>query len=119
MRVFLVEDSPAVCRRLEAMLASMAGATTVGSASGADEAVCASLTQRPNAVVLDLNLARGSGFDVLRAVHEQAPDIEFYVLSNFSAAPYRRRAAQLGARSFFDKTTEFERLRDALAARVF
>ncbi|HLB17365.1 MAG TPA: response regulator [Burkholderiales bacterium] len=118
VRVFLVEDSPLVCERLEAMFASIAGTTTIGHAAGADEAVRKILSARPDAVVLDLNLAQGSGFDVLRAVHEQAPEIDVYVLSNFSGEPYRRRAERLGARGFFDKTIEFERVRDTLAARA-
>ena len=118
VRVFVVEDSPLVSTRLEAMLAAIAGVTTVGHAAVAEEATHSILAQRPHAVVLDLGLARGSGFDVLRAVHEQAPEIDVYVLSNFSGEPYRRRAARLGARGFFDKTTEFERVRDTLAARV-
>jgi DNA-binding NarL/FixJ family response regulator len=113
-----VEDSPLVCERLEALLASVAGATTVGRAAGADEAVRAILSARPDAVVLDLRLAQGSGFDVLREVHERAPGIDVYVLSNHADEPYRRRAERLGARGFFDKSTEFERVRDTLAARA-
>jgi DNA-binding NarL/FixJ family response regulator len=118
VRVFLVEDSPLVCERLEALLASVAGATTVGRAAGADEAVRAILAAQPDAVVLDLKLAQGSGFDVLRAVHERAPQIDVYVLSNHADEPYRQRAERLGARGFFDKSTEVERVRDTLAARA-
>lgn len=116
--VFLVEDSPLVCERLEAMLAAVAGLATVGRAAGAEEATRSILASRPDAVVLDLKLAQGSGFDVLRAVHAEAPGIDVYVLSNLPAEPYRRRAERLGARAFFDKTNEFERVRDALAARA-
>ena len=104
--------------RLEALLASVAGVVTVGCAIGADEATRSILAGRPDAVVLDLKLAQGSGFDVLRALHDQAPEIDVYVLSNLAAEPYRRRAERLGARGFFDKTTQFERMRDTLAARA-
>jgi DNA-binding NarL/FixJ family response regulator len=118
VRVLLVEDSPLVCERLERLVAAIPGAVTVGRASGADEAVGRILAERPDAVMLDLNLAQGSGFDVLRVLREQAPEIDCYVLSNFCAEPYRRRAKRLGARGFFDKTTEFERMREVLAARA-
>ena len=118
VNVFLVEDSPLVCERLEALLASVAGVVTVGRAIGADEATRSILAGRPDAVVLDLKLAQGSGFDVLRVLHDQAPEIDVYVLSNLAAEPYRRRAERLGARGFFDKTNEFERVRDTLAARA-
>ena len=69
-------------------------------------------------VLLDISLADGSGFDVLRAVRPQAPQIDFYVLSNVSSYPYRQLAGTLGARGFFDKSTEFERVRELLAAAL-
>lgn len=116
LRVFVVEDSPIVLERIEAMLASIDGAKFAGHAQRADAAIRAILEARPDAVVLDLKLGEGSGFDVLRAVREQAPEIEFVMLSNFASAPYRRLAERLGAAHFFDKSTEFERVREALAA---
>jgi DNA-binding NarL/FixJ family response regulator len=118
LKIYLVEDSPIVLERLERMIGEIGGASAVGHASGADEAIRGILQARPDAVVLDLKLASGSGFDVLRAVHEQAPSIEIYMLSNFAAEPYRRLAERLGAREFFDKSTEFHRVRDVLAARA-
>lgn len=117
-KVFIVEDSPIVRERLVAMLGSIDGAAAVGQASRADEAIQAILEAQPDAVVLDLKLAQGSGFDVLRAVHERAPGIDLYMLSNFAAEPYRRMAARLGARDFFDKSHEIQRVRDVLAARA-
>jgi len=118
MNVFLVEDSAQVVRRLEEMLAAIEGVRTVGSAARADEAIREVLTLRPDAVLCDVSLAQGTGFDVLRALHAQAPDVEVYMLSNFATEPYRRIAARLGARDFFDKSTELERMRDAVAARA-
>ncbi len=117
-KVFVVEDSPVVLERLERMIAEIRGAVAAGHASSAGEAIHGILAARPDAVVLDLKLSDGSGFDVLRALHEQAPAIEVYMLSNFAAEPYRRLAERLGAREFFDKSTEFQRVRDVLAARA-
>jgi len=118
MQVFLVEDSVMVLERLTAMLASVPGTQVMGHATEADDAIRAILEGRPDVVVLDLKLARGSGFDVLRAVHERAPEIDVYMLSNFSSEPYRRLAERLGARDFFDKSSEFERVRDIVAKRA-
>lgn len=117
-KVYLVEDSPIVLERLESMLGTIEGAATIGRASRAEEAIHGILDTQPDAVVLDLNLAEGSGFDVLRAVRARAPAIDVYMLTNFTADAYRRLAARLGARGFFDKSTEFESVRAALAARA-
>jgi DNA-binding NarL/FixJ family response regulator len=118
LKVYLVEDSPAILERLEALLATVEGARTIGRASRASEAIEGILAEQPDLVVLDLKLAEGSGFDVLRAVRGAAPGIDVYMLTNFASEPYRRLAERLGARNLFDKTTEFERVREAIVDRA-
>ena len=118
LRVFLVEDSVPVRERLQAMLAALDGARVVGHAEAADGALESILAAAADVVVLDVKLAQGNGFDVLHALREAAPAVEVYVLSNFASQAYRRAAERLGARGFFDKTTEFERLRESLARRA-
>ena len=114
--VFLVEDSASIRERLVRLLESVPGAQVIGQAADAEEAIAAILAARPDVVVLDLQLEQSSGFDVLRAVHSLEPRIAFYMLSNFASEPYRRHAEHLGARGFYDKSSEFDKLRDALAA---
>jgi DNA-binding NarL/FixJ family response regulator len=115
MQVFLVEDSPIVRQRLEALLAEVPGAEIVGRAAGATTAIREILQLRPDLVVLDVQLAEGSGFDVLRALHAGAPELDVIMLTNYSADPYRQIAERFGARAFFDKSKEFERVRDFVA----
>lgn len=120
LKVFLVEDSPPIQERLLALLAAVPGVSIVGHADKADDAITQIVDQQPDAVVLDLflNLAKGSGLDVLRALKDRAPLIAVYVLTNFANAQYRRLCTSLGARGFFDKSTEFVKVRDAIAARA-
>jgi DNA-binding NarL/FixJ family response regulator len=118
MQLFIVEDSPLVRARLVYLLGSVPGAQIVGQASQALPAIREILSSRPDMVLLDLNLGEGSGFDVLRAVCPQAPEIDFYMLSNFAADPYRQLAERLGARDFFDKSKELARVRDLVAQRA-
>jgi DNA-binding NarL/FixJ family response regulator len=116
MQVFLVEDSVMVRERLEALLAQVPGTTIAGHAAGAASAVREILEKRPDLVVLDVQLAEGSGFDVLRELHARAPQLPVVMLTNYSSDPYRQIAERFGARGFFDKTREFERVRDVVAA---
>ena len=119
MEIFLVEDSLPVRARLAAMLDGIPGATLVGEAADADSAIREILASHPDVVMLDLGLAGGSSdFDVLRAVRPQAPDIDFYMLSNHAADPYRQLAERLGACDFFDKSRELERVRELIAQRA-
>jgi len=116
--VFLVDDSPLVLERLEDLIEEVPGTRVVGSAGGSRDAIREILAIKPDVVLLDLTLSQGSGFDVLAAVHAREPGIDIYMLSNFSSEPYRRQAARLGARGFFDKSSEFGRVRDVVAQRA-
>jgi len=118
LRVFLVEDSPMIRERLVSLLTPVPGTELVGIADRSDEAVSEIVKLRPHAVVLDLNLAHGTGVDVLRALQGAAPEIEVYVLTNFAIPQYRRLCMHLGARGFYDKSTEFEKVRDVIAERA-
>ena len=119
MQVFLVEDSLPVRARLAEMVSAIPGAELVGEAGHAESAIREILEKRPNVVLLDLGLASGgSGFDVLRGVCREAPEVDFYMLSNFAADPYRQLAERLGAREFFDKSRDLERVRQLLADRA-
>lgn len=116
VKVFLVEDAPLLRERLEAMLNAIPGVQTVGHAAQAEPAVEGIVRAGADAVVLDIQLAKGSGFDVLRALQSRAPHIAVYVLTNFATEGYRKAAERLGARGFFDKSNDFGVLREALAA---
>ena len=118
MQVFLVEDSIPVRERLLAMLQALPDIEVVGHAGDADTAICAILAAQPDVVLIDISLAAGSGFDVLRAVQSEAPQIDLYMLSSFAAHPYRQLAETLGARGFFDKTQDMDRVRELIAERA-
>jgi DNA-binding NarL/FixJ family response regulator len=114
MKVFLVEDAPLLRERLEALIASVPGASVVGHAVGAQEALQGILGARPDCVVLDIHLAEGNGFDVLRGLRTAQVQPPVFVLTNYPSEAYRQTAVRLGARGFFDKSHEVDRLRDEI-----
>jgi len=118
MKIFLVEDSLVARGQLAAMLATIPGAEIVGEAQSALPAIRDILDLRPDLVLLDVHLAEGSGFDVLNAVHVNAPEIDFCLLTSFASHSYRQLAGRLGAGAVFDKHSEFHRVRDLVARRV-
>jgi two-component system, NarL family, response regulator DevR len=115
MDVFIVEDSAPVRVRLETLLAAIPGARMVGFAEGAEDAVRSILEKRPQVVVLDMHLKQGTGLDVLRGLQGKVNGTDIYVLTNYSLDAYRQAAERLGARGFFDKSSDLPKLRAALA----
>lgn len=117
-RVFVVEDSRIARARIATLLGALDGLELAGYAADAEDAIARILAERPDAVLLDLHLGHGTGFDVLRSLRAQAPEIEVYMMTNFATPPYREHAARLGACDLFDKSFEFELLRDVLRRRA-
>ena len=113
--IYIVDDSAAIRSRLNDMLNRVEGVRVVGEAAAASRAVTEILSLRPHSVVLDLNLEGSSGMQVLRAIHPQAPDIVFVVLTNHAEPQYRRACERAGASYFLDKSTEFDRVPGVIA----
>jgi chemotaxis response regulator CheB len=107
LRVYLVEDSPILVRLLADLLSTDASIAVVGKAASARTAIEEIGILRPDVVVLDIALQNSSGFTVLKkfAPTDRKRPI-FMMLSNLALEPYRRRAANLGARHFFDKNRQ-------------
>jgi two-component system response regulator DevR len=117
-KVFLVEDFAPVRHRLTELLSEIEGVEVVGEAESPAEAIGGILSTRPDWVVLDFQLLGGTGVDVLRAVHPKAPSIKFIVLTNHPNTQYRRTCVESGASWFFDKSTEFGKIKDVIARPV-
>jgi DNA-binding NarL/FixJ family response regulator len=113
--VFIVEDSASIRSRLVEMLSDLKGIKVVGEAESPREAAAAILETLPDLVILDFQLLGGTGVDVMRAVLPLLPDVAFLVLTNHPNPQYRRLCMNAGARWFFDKSTEFGKIKDVIA----
>lgn len=115
MRVFVVEDSPLLRKRIIDNLHALGGIDVVGFAEEEDAAVSAIVEAKPDVVVTDIRLKEGSGIEVVRKLRQTAfvtrPRI--YVLSNYANSEYRRQCELVGADDFFDKSGEYDRFLDA------
>ena len=111
LRVYLVEDSPIIVNLLRDLLSGEAGLEIIGQAGAAPVAVAEMIDRMPHVAIVDISLAQGTGFDVLRGLASQG-DVRPVVvmLSNYSSQRYRDEARQLGADFFFDKNGEIIKL---------
>jgi len=114
--VFLVEDSAPIRARLSEMLGAVDGVAIVGEAETPAAAIDGILRTRPDSVVLDIQLTGGSGIEVLRKICPIAPNIVFIMLTNHADPQYRKICMQAGASYFLDKSVEFNKVREVIAA---
>ncbi|MDQ2961852.1 MAG: response regulator [Pseudomonadota bacterium] len=116
VRVFIVEDSPLIRKRIIDNLQALGGFDVVGFAEAESAAVAAIIDTKPDVVITDIRLKEGNGIEVVRQVRQKAlasrPKI--YVLSNYANAEYRRQCELVGADDFFDKSGEYDRFLETL-----
>lgn len=72
--IFVADDSEAIRARLCALIGEMEGSVEVSVATGEAEAVREIRRAHPDLVILDLNLAQGSGLGVLRSLQGDSPE---------------------------------------------
>jgi DNA-binding NarL/FixJ family response regulator len=121
IHVMLVEDSVLIRQALTEALASSGVALFDGFASTSQEAIAILRSRRFDMLVVDIELAHGTGFDVLHDVNKAdfpyRPPITM-VLTNHAYVIYRHRANALGVKYFFDKSMHFDEAIEAIEAEA-
>ena len=111
LKVFLVEDSKLLRERLFEAIASTRETEFVGCAETESEAVEKLRNLECDAIVLDISLARGNGFEVLKSVRANRvrwPKV--IVFTSYALPFYRQLTMELGANFFLDKAKDFKLL---------
>lgn len=111
MHVMLVEDSPLIRQALAEALSASTVVGFDGYAATAVDAIAILRSRQFDMVVVDIELAEGTGFDVLHDINQAdfpyPPPISM-VLTNHAYLIYKHRAQSLGVKYFFDKSMHFD-----------
>jgi len=110
MNVFVVEDSSLLRERLIRTLTGIEGVQVSGYSDTAEEAIQQIQQVTPDAIILDIRLRQGTGFQVLQAVKVRGKPPLVIVLTNFAYPQYRNKYLDAGADFFFDKSNEFDQI---------
>lgn len=115
VRVVIVDDHPLVVDGLR-MALELADMDVVGTAGTAAAAVEAVRRQRPDVVVMDIQLPDGSGIDATRAVLEAAPDTAVLMLTMLEERDTLAAAMRAGARGYVVKGASRDEIVRAVTA---
>jgi DNA-binding NarL/FixJ family response regulator len=114
MNILLVEDNAVALEVVQAALKSVPG-THVVKVVGTQQQANDWLARHPedwDLALVDLFLAEGHGFEVLRSCRKLKPHQRAVVLSNYSRDAVRQYARLAGADAFFDKSFDMPALVD-------
>jgi CheY-like chemotaxis protein len=116
LTIYIVEDSEAVKERLIESVEDIPHARVVGSADAVNDALEGMRALQPRVLILDIQLRGGSGFRLLklmRAAGMTRPET-IIVVTNYPSDDYRTASRECGADHFFDKASEFHKVREVL-----
>jgi two-component system, NarL family, invasion response regulator UvrY len=113
MRILLVDDHAIVRSGLRNLLASVAD-TQISEATTGPDAQLRLRQDRPDLVLLDLNLPGIGGLELLRRLRLEDKEVRVLVLSMHADPMYAVRAMELGAHGYLSKNASAEELLTAV-----
>ena len=116
IRILLADDHPVVRDGLRGMLASEDGFQVVGEAASGAEAVAVCERERPDVVLMDLQMPEMDGATATAEITARFPDTRVLVLTTYDTDADILRAVEAGATGYLLKDTPRERLFPAIRA---
>jgi len=116
IRLFLVEDQPAILKAQEKLLSNFADIDLVGIAMSGEDALLEikSLSAYPHIVLCDLGLPFMSGIDVTKKLKELNKNIEIIIFTVFEDEEKVLKAIKAGAAGYILKGASASKIHEAI-----
>lgn len=109
-KILLVDDSPEIITSLIRWINLLNNFQIIGIAETEANAVQLFNNNQPDIVILDINLKKGTGLDVLSEIKRKRPETKVIILTNYSIDIFKKTSIGSGADYFYDKTNNIEQL---------
>lgn len=116
LRVVIADDHPVFRHGLQALLGSVPDVDVVAVAATGEEAVELAVAERPDVVLLDLQLPGISGVEACRRIVAAAPTVRILILTMFEDDSSVFAALRAGATGYLVKGADAEEILRALQA---
>jgi len=108
IRILIVDDHAVLRFGLRAILETQQHLEVVGEASDSSSAVALATAKQPDIVLLDLDLGKENGFDLITVLLDAAPNTRVLVLTGVRDPVAHERVVLLGAMGIVLKETALE-----------
>jgi DNA-binding NarL/FixJ family response regulator len=103
MKVLLVDDSPYFLKAATRFLSGLDGIAAIATAGNGADAVQAVLDDRPDLVLMDINMPGMSGLAAVRRIKAVRPDLRIVVVSLNESEDFQAAAESAGADGYIAK----------------
>lgn len=116
MNVLVIDDAMMVRQRLRAAFRKAEGIDQILEAGSGEEALELLRDFKADLITLDLMLPGMSGLETLEEIRKLDTEVKIVIFTNYPYPAFRRKCIALGATQFFGKSTEVERILEAVRA---
>lgn len=109
-RVLVIDDEPDICELLELTLLRMGLETA--TAGTVKDALLQIQNFHPDLCLTDMKLPDGTGFDIVRYIQRENPELPVAVITAFGSMEAAVEALKAGAYDFVSKPVDLKKLRD-------
>jgi len=109
MKILIVDDHIVVREGVRRLISALDG-VEVSEAGNGNEALALFRKEKPELVLLDLNLAGIGGLELLRRLLAEDPRVRVIIFSMHAEPIYASRALRLGARGYVSKSAGADEL---------
>lgn len=110
IRILLVDDHPILRQGMKQLLEMNDGFTVCGEAGNGEEAIVLALSQKPDVILMDINLPKLSGYESSRAILTAWPEARILVLSNQDDPLVMKKCLDLSIKGFLLKDIQIDDL---------
>lgn len=103
IRVLLVDDHALVRTGIRHILDESPGIEVIAEASSGEEAVDIARAEKPNVVLMDVNMPGIGGMEATRKLTAVSPEVKVIVVSVHARDPYPSRLMEAGAQGYLTK----------------
>lgn len=113
-KILLVDDEMHI-RKFVSLILKQIGQPVITEAVNGEDALKAYQAEKPDLVLLDVNMPRMDGMETLRKLKEIDPDCVVIMLTSLANRESVERALELGASSYIRKDTPKDEIARALS----
>lgn len=114
IKVLLADDHPIVCKGIRDLLTAVDGIKVVGEANSGQQAIKLAESQKPDIVILDIEMPDMNGVEVLTKIVEGAIPVKVLVLSSYDDREYISQMLAMGASGYLIKDEVTDIIIDAV-----
>lgn len=115
MKILIADDSSLIRKKLKTLLSDIPEIEDFIEAENSVETIKLISETIPDIVILDIRLPGGGGIEVLEEINKKNLPVKKIVLTNYTYFQYKKKCLELGADYFFDKSTEFEKVKEVIS----